>query len=219
VSPETRTATRVPSQRRARQTRARLVEAAEQAFAETGYAKTTTAAIARRAGVATGTVYQYFADKDALLREIAIARLVAVSDSSLTSLESDDGALAARVRAAMATMVSRVMAYHRHDPGLHAVLTERRHCDPELDAITSHAEGLLVDRVAALLERWGHRGDVEATAFVLFGMVEGSVHAHVLGAPKVDDERFVHALTHALIRVAMPTLNAASEDTKPCPSP
>lgn len=188
-------------------TRRRLLAAAERTFAELGYAATTTKGIAAHAGVATGTVYQYFADKDALLREIALGRLVEVADGSLRALEAGDASatLAAEVRERMRAMVTLVMDVHRADPRLHAVLTERRHCDPELDALTSAAERALVDRIARLLARWEHPGDVEATAFILFGLVEGSVHAHVLGTPVVDDRRFVDTLVDTLIRIANPS--------------
>jgi len=203
-------AVRTPRQSRAVKTRARLLDAAERAFSELGYAATTTKRVASGAGVATGTVYQYFADKDALLREIALRRLAQVADGSLKVLEVDHPAvpsrtLATEVRERMGAMVTLVMDYHRADPGLHAVLTERRHCDPELDALTSAAERALVDRIAALLSRWAFSGDVEATAFVLFGLVEGSVHAHVLGTALVEDDRFVDSLVDALIRIATPS--------------
>lgn len=190
-------------------TRARLLEAAASAFSELGYAATTTKGIAARAGVATGTVYQYFADKDALLRELALGRLTEVADGALRALEARsvdvEGSLEREVRERMRAMVTLVMDYHRADPGLHAVLTERRHCDPELDALTSAAERALVERVARLLHGWNHPGDVEATAFIVFGLVEGSVHAHVLGRPMVEDHRFVDSLVEALIRIANPS--------------
>jgi len=97
------------------------------------------------------------------------------------------------------------MNAHRDDPGLHAVLTERRHADRELDAITGAGERHMVERIAALLERWGATGDMLAKAFVLFGMIEGSVHAHVLGQSVVSGPRFVGALVDALLQVALPT--------------
>ena len=39
-------------------------------------------------------------------------------------------------------------------------------------------------------------------ALVLFGMVDGSVEAHI-DSPTVSDERFITALVDALIRVAL----------------
>jgi AcrR family transcriptional regulator len=201
---------RKPRQKRAIRTRAALLAAAEKTFSSKGYAATTTAAIAQAAGVATGTFYQYFADKDALLREIASERSLFVADRTLDPLETDlrAGGLAALVERHMRTLVGLVMKHHRDDPGLHAVLTERRHCDEALDALTSEAERSILLRVAGLLERWNHPGDQVATAFVLFGMVEGSVHTHVLGTSVVDDDRFVDALVDAMLRVALPHNNA-----------
>src|SRR5512134_2321145 len=56
-------------------TRRRLLEAAIALFAEAGLHGVTSAQIARRAGVATGTFYLHFADKEALFHEIAFAAL------------------------------------------------------------------------------------------------------------------------------------------------
>lgn len=48
-------------------TRERLLEAARELFTTTGYHATTTPMIARRAGVAEGTIYRHFPSKQALL--------------------------------------------------------------------------------------------------------------------------------------------------------
>ena len=61
---------RVPQQARSRRTRQRIVQAAVHCFETHGYDETTTAAIARQAGIAVGSVYDYFRDKRAILREI-----------------------------------------------------------------------------------------------------------------------------------------------------
>jgi AcrR family transcriptional regulator len=198
---------RVPSQSRAIRTRQALLDAAEREFSERGYAAATAKSIADRAEVATGSFYQYFESKDALLRELAAQRLAGIAERSLALLESApregvDSLEQARTR--MRAVVGLVMDAHREDPGLHAVLTERRHADRELDAITSAGERRMVERIAALLERWGATGDTLAKAFVLFGMIEGSVHAHVLGEPVVSGTRFVAALVDALLQVALP---------------
>lgn len=208
-------APRVPSQARAVRTRARLLDAATREFAVRGYAATTSKSIADRARVATGSFYQYFASKDVVLRELSATRLAATAQRSIALLDPDpaevrsatassgDAGAFARVR--LAAVVSMVMELHRENPALHGVMTERRHADPELDAIWSAGERALVERIAGLLERWGTAGDPLARAFVLFGMVEGSVHAHVLGRPMVSDERFTTALVDALMCIVQPT--------------
>jgi AcrR family transcriptional regulator len=193
-------AARRPLQPRAVRTRARLVEAGQHEFSERGYAGATARSIARRAGSATGSFYQYFADKDALLCELASERLRCVADRALAVVDGHLGTPRDRVRA----MVRIVVDYHREDPGLHAVLSERRHADRQLDELTSAAELSLVRRIGGLLERWRFAGDAEATAFVLFSMIEGAVHAHVLGAEVVSDERFMSALLDAVLAVLGP---------------
>jgi len=71
--PET-TPTRSQPARRA-ETRRRLVAAGAALFAEQGLHAATSVAIARRAGVATGTFYLHFADKHELFIEIVDATL------------------------------------------------------------------------------------------------------------------------------------------------
>jgi len=51
--------------------RQRILQAAVQAFSEKGYAKATIAEIAHKAGVADGTVYEYFENKEDVLLSIA----------------------------------------------------------------------------------------------------------------------------------------------------
>lgn len=58
-------------------TRARILEAAEQLFAEHGFQAATTAAIARRAGVAEGSIYRHFESKQDLLVQLAAERFAA----------------------------------------------------------------------------------------------------------------------------------------------
>ena len=51
-------------------TRCRILQAAKKSFAENGYQKATISQIAREAGVADGTVYEYFQNKEDLLFSI-----------------------------------------------------------------------------------------------------------------------------------------------------
>jgi AcrR family transcriptional regulator len=62
-----------PRKRQARGERrmAELLRAAGEVFAESGYSAATTNAIAARAGVSPGTLYQYFPNKDAIADAVA----------------------------------------------------------------------------------------------------------------------------------------------------
>ena len=74
----------------------------------------------------------------------------------------------------------------------------------ELDRLTTEGERALIAAVQSMLDRWEHPGDREATAFILFSMVEGAIHAHCLGHALVSDERFVDTLIDALVKIALP---------------
>jgi hypothetical protein len=58
---------------------------------------------------------------------------------------------------------------------------------------------MFVELTSALLSRVNNQGDVRARAFIIVGRVEGSVHAHVLGNPVVDDARFRADLVDAVL--------------------
>jgi TetR/AcrR family transcriptional regulator len=80
-----------------------LLEAAEQVFAEEGFAGATTAAIARRAGVPKANLHYYFATKDALYRAV-VARVLTAWLGAAASFDAFDDpreALAAYIGAKM----------------------------------------------------------------------------------------------------------------------
>jgi AcrR family transcriptional regulator len=60
----------MPMQKRSQETNLAIVDAAEQVLVQVGYARASTNAIARRAGVSVGSLYQYFEDKEAVFRAV-----------------------------------------------------------------------------------------------------------------------------------------------------
>ncbi|MGW5456186.1 TetR/AcrR family transcriptional regulator [Nocardia sp. NPDC003979] len=61
---------RRPQQERAKQTRARILDAAARLFGARGIANTSTNRIAAEAGMSIGTLYRYFADRDEIVKEL-----------------------------------------------------------------------------------------------------------------------------------------------------
>ena len=66
-------------QRVRREMAAGMLVAAEEVFAESGLAKAHVEDIARRAGVAVGTLYNYYGDRDALLAAVLTSRIEEIS--------------------------------------------------------------------------------------------------------------------------------------------
>jgi len=81
------TTRRIPRQARANETVALILEAAAQILEAGGLETFTTNAVAGRAGVSIGTLYQYFADKNAILLALAQQEIA----STLTALRRPDG--------------------------------------------------------------------------------------------------------------------------------
>jgi AcrR family transcriptional regulator len=205
---------REPIQARAQKTRAALLAAAEREFSERGYAQTTAKSIAARADVATGSFYQYFHDKDAALHELARARTSALIARVRSFRHPHRDRIAAL--AALHGVIEAVLDYHRADVGLHAVLSERRHADRALDTIERASERRFVAHIAASLDDFRYAGDRKALAFVIFAMIEGAVHSHVLGTRMVSDRRFTTALVDAvvtLVRAGLPNERGARHGT------
>src|SRR5258708_6018102 len=66
---------RRPVQRRSVERYERIINSCAELLDENGYSALTTTAVARRAEVPIGTLYQFFADKDALIQALATRNL------------------------------------------------------------------------------------------------------------------------------------------------
>jgi AcrR family transcriptional regulator len=66
---------RQPQQARSQERVKQILDVAEQLFLEMGYEATTTRAIAARAEVSVGSLYQFFPDKEAILKALAVRYL------------------------------------------------------------------------------------------------------------------------------------------------
>lgn len=98
---------RIPRQTRAEETVSAIVEAAAQVLEAGGLAAFTTNAVAERAGVSIGTLYQYFADKQALLRTLAERELHRTLTAVAAALRGNPRATGEeRVRAMVRAMVN-----------------------------------------------------------------------------------------------------------------
>src|SRR5688500_16566535 len=68
-----------------------VLDAALELFIEKGFASTRVEDIAKRAGLSKGTVYLYFASKEALLEGLVRRAILPIADSALATLHDYEG--------------------------------------------------------------------------------------------------------------------------------
>lgn len=178
---------RSPSQERSRETVAAVVEAAAQVFEAHGYAAATTNRIAQRAGVSIGTLYQYFADKDAVFRAAAEAHLTEVAARMAPLLARLEAEPPPDPEELLAAFFETMLELHAGRPRLHRFILDggapgfQESVDVFEEALAQQVAGyvarvrpdlpepglaarLLVQAVDALSHRWMARPGPESEA-------------------------------------------------------
>lgn len=185
-----------PTQARARTTVEAILRAAAHILRTSGWDACNTNAVARRAGVSIGSLYQYFPSKEALLAALAEQH----AEQGLRVLRAagtaaPQGTFEERVRHDLRAMV----ALQEIDPKLHRVLREQL---PRLQG------GLEVVRrgsrqSATLVRAWLEAQrphlrpvDLEVATFLLVTAVESVAHLQALDRPlQLDQEALVEELS------------------------
>jgi AcrR family transcriptional regulator len=173
---------RKPKQARAQQTIEVVLDGAARVLARRGYAAATTNRIAAEAGVSVGTVYEYFAGKDAVFEALIQREIGAL----VQAFQARGFGREARLEDEVHGLIAAGMQAMRHGPELYRVLEAvpgaafRRHL--------AGARKIVVGLVRQLLEM--HRDelrvpDLDLAAFVVVSAVEGvggNVEAQVFDA-------------------------------------
>lgn len=146
-------AERTPRRRRKEARPAELVAAGLQEFARHGYAATRLEDVARRAGVAKGTIYRYFADKEALFLAAVRTEIAPVFEEIAGSIDTFPGTTRDLLHLLIATV-------HRQLVGsdlrvlMRVIIAEGE----RFPALTEHYYDETVSKGRLLLERIVARG-------------------------------------------------------------
>ena len=152
--------------------RARIVAAAHALIAEGGYVNAPVAAVARRAGVAVGTVYRHFPSKSELFAEVFREASQREVDAMRAGAAASAGDSAAeRIAAGTETFARRALAGRRL---AWALLAEP--VDPAVEAERLHFRHSYRDVIAEIVADGVESGelpeqDPEATAAALVGAI------------------------------------------------
>lgn len=192
---------RTPVQARSRQTREQIVNAGRELFARKGYQRAGVKEIARAAGVAVGSFYAYFPDKQALFLEITegyyreiFARIQdAVGQGIGSELFASSGQSHDEIKAIVGTMIQALYDAHDIEPELHRELqlmilaggtpaegngdrdrdtTMHRIVRERVDAMDREVQAWLTE----IIRHYAPSRDPETAAAVVFRSAEETIH-------------------------------------------
>ena len=185
---------RAPVQTRARETVAVIVEAAGQLLVKHGRAGVTTNAVADRAGVSIGSLYQYFSGKESIfgaLQERHRAEVMPLIEQTLVRLSDPEIDLVEAIVALMRAMAG----VHRNAPARMRALAH----DFREDMSPAEVD-VLVDATASILSRRSGRPEdsLRPTAWLACVAVGQVGRALVHHPPAVDLEQLFAGLARML---------------------
>jgi AcrR family transcriptional regulator len=142
---------RKPRQARSQERVNRILDVAEELFASQGYVLTTTNEIAAQAQVAIGSLYQFFPDKSAILKALAL-RYTEVLHQQLTTMEEAEPATLPLIDY-VDRLIDTTEQFFIQNPGYHAIFMEIQETTPELIAIEEAADAKLIRDWAGWLDK------------------------------------------------------------------
>jgi AcrR family transcriptional regulator len=159
---------RQPRQVRSQERVSQILDVAEQLFISEGYNATTTNAIATRAKVPIGSLYQFFPDKGAIVGALAMRyteqlhhRFMELDLTEMANLN---------LSAYVDRIVDTTAQFFADYPGYHSIFMQVQGTIPELEEIENAADAQLIEDLATSLSRY-HSGlaaaDYEAISFTL----------------------------------------------------
>ena len=187
-----------PTQARAQATVDAILRATAHILRTAGWDACNTNAVAKRAGVSIGSLYQYFPSKEALVAALAEQH----ADEGLAVLLAavqDDPARPRSLEASVRHYLRAMVMVHAVDPKLHRVLVEQV---PRLKggrAVVARGS----EQSAALVRQWletqrAHlrRVDLDVATYLLVTAVEAVAHLQVLERPaQLDTETLIDELS------------------------
>jgi len=188
-------------------TREKILKVATELFATQGFDATTTRDIAKTAGIATGTMFNYFKSKEAIVGSLAAEALADLQVSSVrepngdTSFEED-------LFSFVAAGLRKLKPIRKHLPAILSTILSPACIDAEED--TCHLRVSHLESVAALAHQHG-QGELPASALQIYWSLYTGLLLFWAGDSSPRQEDTFALLDHSLEMF----LNWLSSKTKP----
>ncbi len=166
---------RKPIQKRSIETKDKIIEAGFNLICSDGYYKTNTAKIAKKAGVSTGIVYQYFKDK----RDIFLAGLEKYADSifypmlSNPNFSFDKNNLSVLIN----KMIKKYISNHKLSLTAHEEITAMIHSDKDVAFYFYKREMEMTNTISNILINNNFKiENMEEKVHIIVGLVDNLCH-------------------------------------------
>lgn len=143
---------RVPVQKRSIEKRNNIINTAKKIFNDKGYFNTTTAEIAKEAGLATGSLYAYFKDKKDIFLEVSELYINDIYNNTVENLNKikDKKELTLLIE----TIINSVLENHKFSPKFHQEMTMLAYTDDEIKAYYYQQQEIQINKFMEILNEY-----------------------------------------------------------------
>ncbi|MEN3161024.1 TetR/AcrR family transcriptional regulator [Tistrella mobilis] len=214
TTPDRAAPRRMPTQQRSRERVERMLLAAREIIAADGTDGLRMAQVAERAGVPIGSLYQFFPDKAAIIRMLAMRcneESRACIRAGLEPVADEPGLLAA-----FGALIDEYYSLFRADPVISDIWSGMQ-ADKllrEMEVEESRLNGRLLADTIRRIRPGADPAAVEATAFLVMHLGEATMRLAIAVPPEEGDR-----LVATYRRMALEALAGSSPVTQPAPAP
>ena len=166
---------REPIQKRSIETKDKIIEAGFDLICNDGYYKTNTSKIAKKAGVSTGIIYQYFKDK----RDIFLSGLDKYADDifypmlNMPNMSFDRHELPVMMK----DMINRYISNHKLSAIAHEEITAMTHSDKDVAFYFHKKEMEMTNKISNILVENGFSiSNINEKVHIVIGLIDNLCH-------------------------------------------
>ena len=166
---------REPIQKRSIETKDKIIEAGFELICNDGFYNTNTSKIAKKAGVSTGIIYQYFKDK----RDIFLSGLDKYADDifypmlNMPNMRFDKHDLPIMMK----DMINRYISNHKLSAIAHEEITAMTHSDKDVAFYFHKKEMEMTDKISNILVENGFSiSNINEKVHIVIGLIDNLCH-------------------------------------------
>lgn len=166
---------RIPVQKRSIEKRKKIIDTAKKIFNDKGYFNTTTAEIAKEAGLATGSLYAYFKDKKDIFLEVSELYSNDIYNNTIENLNKikDSTDLTVLVE----TIINSVLENHKFSPKFHQEMTMLAYTDDEVKNYHNQQQEIQINKFMEKLNEYNlNFPNKKERMFLVYSLIEEICH-------------------------------------------